>query len=93
MGISLGYPVGAKIVSTLRMENSCTKTEAERLLAFTNTSGPLFIIGSIGVGMFGNNKIGILLLITHFVSSIIVGILFRLLIRMFLLIKRLLLCM
>lgn len=77
MGMSSGYPVGAKIVSGLRESNSCTKTEGERLLAFTNTSGPLFIIGSVGVGMFNDSKIGFLLLLTHFISSIIVGIFFR----------------
>lgn len=77
MGISSGYPVGAKIVSDLRENNCCTKTEGERLLSFTNTSGPLFIIGSVGVGMFGDSKIGLLLLLTHFIASILVGILFR----------------
>ena len=77
MGISSGYPVGAKIVSDLRENNCCTKIEGERLLAFTNTSGPLFIIGSVGVGMFGDSKIGLLLLLTHFIASILVGILFR----------------
>lgn len=76
-GISSGYPVGAKIVSDLRENNCCTKTEGERLLAFTNTSGPLFIVGSVGVGMFGDSKVGLLLLLTHFVASIVVGILFR----------------
>lgn len=76
MGISSGYPVGAKIVSDLRESNCCTKTEGERLLAFTNTSGPLFIIGSVGVGMFGDSKTGLLLLLTHFIASILVGILF-----------------
>ena len=77
MGISSGYPVGAKIVSDLRENNCCTKTEGERLLSFTNTSGPLFIIGSVGVGMFGDSKIGLLLLLTHFIASILVGILFK----------------
>lgn len=77
MGISSGYPIGAKITSDLYEEKLCTKVEAERLLAFTNTSGPLFIIGAVGIGMFGNSTIGILLLLTHFLSAISVGILFR----------------
>lgn len=77
MGMSSGYPVGAKIVSNLRESNSCTKTEGERLLSFTNTSGPLFIIGSVGIGMFNDSKIGLLLLSTHFLSSIIVGVFYR----------------
>ena len=48
MGIISGYPVGAKIVTKFRQDGLCTKAEAERLLAFTNNSGPLFIIGTVG---------------------------------------------
>ena len=47
MGIISGYPVGAKIVCDLKKRNICTKEEAERLLAFTNNSGPLFILGTV----------------------------------------------
>ncbi len=47
MGIISGYPIGAKIVSDLYKNKICTKLEAERLTAFTNNSGPLFIIGTV----------------------------------------------
>ena len=47
IGIISGYPVGAKIVTSLRKENIFTKSEAERLITFTNNSGPLFIIGTV----------------------------------------------
>lgn len=77
MGITSGYPVGAKVASDLYLENLCTKTEAERLIAFTNSSGPLFIIGAVGTGMFFDSKVGLLLFLTHFLASITVGILFR----------------
>ena len=77
MGIISGYPVGAKIACNLRISNICTKEECERLLAFTNNSGPLFIIGTVGIGMFGTSTIGLLLLITHILASISVGICFR----------------
>lgn len=77
MGIISGYPVGAKIVTNFRNNGLCTKAEAERLLAFTNNSGPLFILGTVGITMFGNTEIGILLFITHLISSLFVGFLFR----------------
>lgn len=77
MGIISGYPVGAKIVTSFRNEGLCTKAEAERLLAFTNNSGPLFILGTVGITMFGNTEIGILLFLTHFISCLVVGIMFR----------------
>lgn len=77
MGIISGYPIGAKIAANFRKNNICTKEECERLLSFTNNSGPLFIIGSVGITMFGNSTIGLLLLITHLLASLTVGFIFR----------------
>lgn len=77
MGIISGYPIGAKIAANFRENNICTKEECERLLSFTNNSGPLFIVGTVGISMFGNSTIGFLLLITHLLASITVGIIFR----------------
>ena len=77
MGIISGYPTGAKIACDYREKNILTKVECERLLSFTNNSGPLFIIGTVGISMFGNSTIGLLLFITHFLSSITVGFIFR----------------
>lgn len=77
MGIISGYPIGAKIAANFRENNICSKEECERLLSFTNNSGPLFIIGTVGISMFGNSTIGFLLLITHLLASITVGIIFR----------------
>ena len=77
MGIISGYPVGAKIVTDLRNNNLCTKEEGERLLTFTNNSGPLFIIGSVGISLFNDSSIGFLLLFTHLLSCISVAFIFR----------------
>ena len=77
MGIISGYPVGAKIVTKLRENNTCSKEECERLLAFTNNSGPLFIVGTVGISLLGDTTIGIILLIIHILASITVGVLFR----------------
>lgn len=77
MGIISGYPVGAKIAANFRKNGILTKEECERLLSFTNNSGPLFIIGTVGILMFRNTSIGIMLFITHLLASISVGIIFR----------------
>ena len=73
----VGYPIGAKIACDFRKNNICSKEECERLLSFTNNSGPLFIIGTVGILMFRNTTIGILLFITHILACISVGIIFR----------------
>lgn len=77
MGVISGYPTGATIASNFRKNNILTKQECERLLSFTNNSGPLFIIGTVGISMFGSSTIGFLLFITHLLASISVGIIFR----------------
>ena len=77
MGIISGYPVGAKIVTNFRNQNSCTKEEAERLISFTNNSCPLFILGTVGISLFYDSSIGLLLLFTHILACITVGIIFR----------------
>jgi len=77
MGITSGYPVGAKITAGMRRENLLSRSEAGRLLAFTNNSGPLFIVGAVSVGMFKMPQVGILLLACHIAACITVGILFR----------------
>ncbi len=77
MGLASGYPTGAKLTSELYIDEKFSKQEAERLLAFTNTSGPLFIIGTCGIGMFKSSQIGSLLLLAHILGATTVGILFR----------------
>lgn len=77
MGFISGYPIGAKIAVNLRNNNICSKEECERLLSFTNNSGPLFIIGTVGITMFGNVALGIILFIAHFLASLTVGFLYR----------------
>lgn len=69
--------MGAKLACNLKENKKCTKIQAERIIAFTNNSGPLFILGTVGISMFYNKEIGILLLITHFLASLTVGIIFR----------------
>ena len=77
MGLISGYPTGAKIVTDFRKQNLISREEGERLLAFTNNSGPMFIIGTVGTYFFLNKSIGILLLITHILGTITIGLIFR----------------
>ena len=63
-----------KIVADLRRQGLCTRDEGNRMLAFTNNSGPLFIISCVGISLFGDTKTGFLLLATHILAGITVGI-------------------
>jgi len=76
-GLTSGYPLGAKTVTLLRQQGQLSRGEAQRLIAFTNNAGPLFIVGFVGVGLFGHAKAGYWLLVSHVASALVVGVLFR----------------
>lgn len=77
LGIVSGYPMGAVAATDLYRTGECTKTEAERMLAFCNNSGPLFVIGVVGCGFLKSKEIGYYLYISHIISAILTGIIFR----------------
>lgn len=77
LGFVGGYPVGARTALQLYQKGMCTKTEAERLLAFCNNSGPAFILGVVGAGVFASSKVGVLLYLAHAAASVCVGLVFR----------------
>lgn len=77
LGMISGYPIGAKIVCSLKKDKLITNVEAERLIAYTNNSSPLFILSTVGISLYNNSSIGYKLLFIHIISSLIVGILFR----------------
>jgi len=77
LGFIGGYPVGAKTAISLYENGMCTKTEAERLLAFCNNSNPVFLISVLGVGVFGSVRAGVWLWLIHVLSALLTGLVFR----------------
>jgi len=77
LGMTGGYPIGAKITSDLRVHRQISRNIANRLIAFTNNSGPLFITGAIGIELYGNKQIGTLLLLSHYISALLISLAFR----------------
>ena len=77
MAILSGYPVGSKMISDLYASGKITKVEATRMSAFCSTSGPMFIIGAVGVNMFKSAQIGYILFLSHVFSAFLNGIIFR----------------
>lgn len=73
MGLIAGYPMGAKVVKSLYLENRLTKIEAERTLCFCNNCGPLFMIGTIGTAMLSQTELGYFLFFIHLISALIMS--------------------
>ena len=77
MSMASGYPMGAKLVASLYEEGSISKVEGQRMLAFCNTSGPLFMIGAVGIGMLQSPKAGKIIAVSHYTAALVLGLLFR----------------
>ncbi len=77
LSIVSGYPVGAKIASEMYKSGALTREQVMRVNAFASTSGPLFIVGAVGVGMFLDHTCGIIMLISHYIGALLNGLLYR----------------
>ena len=77
LGTFSGYPIGAKMVCNLKKDKIISKTEAERLISYTNNSNPLFILSTVGIAMYSSKELGFKLLYTNLLSSFIVALIFR----------------
>lgn len=77
MSITSGYPVGVKLTTKLRTQGILTRIEAQRLISFASTSGPLFMIGAVSVSILKMPNLGLLIAIPHYLGAITVGLLFR----------------
>ena len=77
MGFTSGFPVGAILTRQLYDERALTLRDAEHLLAFTNNSSPLFLLGSIGAGLLASPEAGLLLLLSLYGGNLLLGLLLR----------------
>lgn len=61
-----GYPVGARTV--LDLSESCRLDENERfrVACLASTTGPMFLVGAVGSGMFSSPALGWLMLLCHY---------------------------
>ena len=72
-----GYPLGAKVTADLYENKQISRSDAFKMMSFCSTSGPMFIIGAVGAGMFSNALIGYLIFSAHIIGAILNGIIYR----------------
>ena len=77
LGILGGYPLGAVTACQLYESGYLSQTETERLLAFCNNSGPLFILGAVGSAIYSSGMVGVVLYASHIISTLFIGFIFR----------------
>ncbi len=69
-----GYPVGARLLSELYRSGQTSRTKARQMLPFCINAGPGFILSAVGIGIFASKVIGLLLLLSTILSSILITI-------------------
>lgn len=72
-----GFPSNAKNIRKLYDMNIINSKEASHMLMFTHFSNPLFILGTLAIFFLNNKKLGIIILLSHYLSNFIIGIIFR----------------
>ena len=76
IGVTGGYPLGAAYVADAYKCGQISREEAERLIVFCNNSGPAFIIGAVGVGVFRSAAVGLFLYAVHILAAMLYGVIF-----------------
>ena len=72
-----GFPNNARITKIMYEDGAINRDEATRILMFTHFSNPIFILSTVGVLFLHNEKFGYLILLSHVMGNVIIGILTR----------------
>lgn len=77
LGFTAGYPVGARTCAQLYRDGQLTAHQTICAAALCNNTGPAFLVGLCGTGIFGSLRAGLLLYAVHIVCALLVGLLVR----------------
>ncbi len=77
LSIISGSPSNAKFINDLLNKNLININQANKILLFSHFVNPLFILNTIGITFLHNKKLGIIILISHYLGNIILGIILR----------------
>ncbi len=77
LSILSGSPSNSKYIKELLNDNKISISDANQILLFSHFVNPIFIIGTIGTIFLDNKKYGIIILISHYLANIIIGIFLR----------------
>ncbi len=71
-----GYPVGSRCLLDMKNAGLISENDTTRASFVCSTSGPMFLLGSVGAGMFADLKAGFILLAAHLGGIFVVYALF-----------------
>jgi len=77
MSMTSGFPGNSKLIKEQLDTKAINSFDATKTLTMTHFSNPLFIIYTVGNNFFHDNKIGLTILLAHYITNIIIGFIFR----------------
>lgn len=77
MSIMSGNPANAKYTRELYQNGDLNEYEATKILCFSCFANPLFILGTVSLLFLNNKKVGLLILLCHYIGNIIIGLFLR----------------
>jgi len=72
-----GYPVGASCIKELYLNGIIDKSDAKAMSAFCSTSGPVFMLGTLGTAIFDSVTVGVIIALSHYIAAFLNGFLYR----------------
>ena len=77
MSLVSGFPGNSKLIKEQLDNKIINEYDATKLLTMTHFSNPLFIIYTVGINFLHDEKVGTIILISHFITNFIIGFFFR----------------
>lgn len=77
LSIISGFPSNARNTRNMYDKKMIDLNEANHILMFSHFSNPVFILTTVGLYFFHYEKLGVIILISHYLSNIILGIILR----------------
>ena len=77
MSMLSGTPSNAKYLNDLYIKGYINTNDIKKTILFCHFTNPFFILSTIGYVYLNNKKIGIIILISHYISSFIIAIIYK----------------
>ncbi len=77
LGMLTGFPIGALSVISAYEKGEISKNTAESFIGIASGTGPAFLVGYVGLGLFGSSAFGWTLVLLQCASSLLLALFFR----------------
>lgn len=77
LSIISGYPISSKLIVDAYKSNIISYEDVIKLNSYTSMSGPLFIVGTVGITMLKNQNYGYILYLGQLIGVLLNGFIYR----------------